>query len=144
MRLPLNARASSRCCNEREVNACCRPERRAHSAGGGPVPGGRLTQQDRRQIAAGLADDLSYTEIAKRLERPTSTITREVMRNGGPTDYRGTGRTTRPYGVPVAAGRRRPCRHPPRRPTCTGAIPRHCGSSSSGSRTCWSMPGSRG
>ncbi|WBP91202.1 GbsR/MarR family transcriptional regulator [Kitasatospora cathayae] len=52
------------------------------------MPGGRLTQQDRRQIAAGLADGLSYTEIAKRLERPTSTITREVMRNGGPNDYR--------------------------------------------------------
>ncbi|MDH6126011.1 helix-turn-helix domain-containing protein [Kitasatospora sp. GP82] len=52
------------------------------------MPGGRLTQQDRRQIATGLAEDLSYTEIAKRLERPTSTVTREVMRNGGPTDYR--------------------------------------------------------
>lgn len=52
------------------------------------MPGGRLTQQDRREIARGLAGDLSYTEIAKRLERPTSTITREVMRNGGPNDYR--------------------------------------------------------
>ncbi|MFF5125914.1 helix-turn-helix domain-containing protein [Streptomyces syringium] len=52
------------------------------------MPGSRLTQQDRRHIAAGLADRLSYTEIAKRLERPTSTITREVMRNGGPLDYR--------------------------------------------------------
>uniref|UniRef100_A0AAU2UWC5 Helix-turn-helix domain-containing protein n=1 Tax=Streptomyces sp. NBC_00003 TaxID=2903608 RepID=A0AAU2UWC5_9ACTN len=52
------------------------------------MPGGRLTQQDRRQIATGLADGLSYTEIAKQLERPTSTITREVMRNGGPNDYR--------------------------------------------------------
>ncbi|MFI9366529.1 helix-turn-helix domain-containing protein [Kitasatospora sp. NPDC053057] len=52
------------------------------------MPGGRLTQQDRRQIAVGLAEDLSYTEIAKRLDRPTSTITREVMRNGGPAGYR--------------------------------------------------------
>ncbi|MGC0312821.1 helix-turn-helix domain-containing protein [Kitasatospora acidiphila] len=52
------------------------------------MPGGRLTQQDRRQIATGLADGLSYTEIAKRLDRPTSTVTREVMRNGGPTTYR--------------------------------------------------------
>ncbi|MEV8535240.1 helix-turn-helix domain-containing protein [Streptomyces sp. NPDC051211] len=51
------------------------------------MPGGRLTPQDRRQIAAGLAEDLSYTEIAKRLDRPTSTVTREVMRNGGPTGY---------------------------------------------------------
>ncbi|MEU7140321.1 helix-turn-helix domain-containing protein [Nocardia sp. NPDC046473] len=52
------------------------------------MPGGRLTQQDRRQIAAGLAENLSYGAIAKRLQRPTSTITREVMRNGGPHDYR--------------------------------------------------------
>jgi hypothetical protein len=52
------------------------------------VPGGRLTQQERRQIALGLADGLAYAEIARRLDRPTSTITREVMRNGGPTAYR--------------------------------------------------------
>ncbi|WP_438828709.1 helix-turn-helix domain-containing protein [Streptomyces klenkii] len=52
------------------------------------MPGGRLTQQERQQIALGLADDLAYAEIARRLERPTSTITREVMRNGGPTAYR--------------------------------------------------------
>ncbi len=52
------------------------------------MPGGRLTQKDRQQIGSGLADDLSYAEIARRLERPTSTITREVMRNGGPTGYR--------------------------------------------------------
>ncbi len=52
------------------------------------MPGGRLTQQERQQIAMGLADDLAYAEIARRLERPTSTITREVMRNGGPTGYR--------------------------------------------------------
>ncbi|MFF3878520.1 helix-turn-helix domain-containing protein, partial [Streptomyces sp. NPDC001978] len=52
------------------------------------MPGGRLTQQERQQIALGLADDLAYAEIARRLERPTSTITREVMRNGGPTGYR--------------------------------------------------------
>lgn len=52
------------------------------------MPGGRLTQQERRQIALGLADSLPYAEIARRLDRPTSTITREVMRNGGPTAYR--------------------------------------------------------
>ncbi|MGX1885253.1 helix-turn-helix domain-containing protein [Streptomyces sp. NPDC055287] len=52
------------------------------------MPGGRLTQQERRQIALGLADSLAYAEIARRLDRPTSTITREVMRNGGPTAYR--------------------------------------------------------
>ncbi|RZU36425.1 MarR family protein [Streptomyces sp. BK022] len=52
------------------------------------MPGGRLTQQERRQIALGLADSLPYAEIARRLGRPTSTVTREVMRNGGPTAYR--------------------------------------------------------
>ncbi|MGW0991668.1 helix-turn-helix domain-containing protein [Streptomyces sp. NPDC002486] len=52
------------------------------------MPGGRLTQQERQQIALGLADGLAYAEIARRLDRPTSTVTREVMRNGGPTAYR--------------------------------------------------------
>ncbi|WP_191873703.1 GbsR/MarR family transcriptional regulator [Streptomyces filipinensis] len=52
------------------------------------MPGGRLTQQERQQIATGLADGLAYAEIARRLDRPTSTVTREVMRNGGPTGYR--------------------------------------------------------
>ncbi|MBB5080132.1 GbsR/MarR family transcriptional regulator [Nonomuraea endophytica] len=52
------------------------------------MPGQRLTQQDRRQIAAGLRDGLTYAAIARNLDRPTSTITREVMRNGGPNDYR--------------------------------------------------------
>ena len=42
------------------------------------MPGGRLTQRERQQIALGLADDLAYAEIARRIDRPTSTITREV------------------------------------------------------------------
>lgn len=52
------------------------------------MPGGRLSHQERRQIASGVAEDLPYAEIARRLDRPTSTITREVMRNGGPNAYR--------------------------------------------------------
>ncbi|MEV1068730.1 helix-turn-helix domain-containing protein [Streptomyces sp. NPDC050263] len=52
------------------------------------MPGGRLTQQERQQIALGLADGLAYAEIARGIDRPTSTVTREVMRNGGPTAYR--------------------------------------------------------
>ena len=51
------------------------------------MPGGRLTQEDRRRIAAGLAAGLSHAEIARRLSRPTSTITREVNRNRGPAGY---------------------------------------------------------
>ncbi|MFE3451314.1 MarR family transcriptional regulator [Nonomuraea sp. NPDC059194] len=52
------------------------------------MPGGRLTHQDRQSIAEGLAEGLTYTEIAGRLDRPISTITREVARNGGPGGYR--------------------------------------------------------
>ncbi|AZM90496.1 MULTISPECIES: GbsR/MarR family transcriptional regulator [Streptomyces] len=52
------------------------------------MPGGRLTPQERQQIALGVADGLAYAEIARRLDRPTSTVTREVMRNGGPAGYR--------------------------------------------------------
>ncbi|MEV4250499.1 helix-turn-helix domain-containing protein [Streptosporangium canum] len=47
-----------------------------------------MTQQDRERIASGLADKLSYGEIARRIDRPTSTITREIARNGGPVGYR--------------------------------------------------------
>src|SRR3954462_2332309 len=52
------------------------------------MPGGRLSPHERQQIALGAAETLPYTEIARHLDRPTSTITREVMRNGGPTAYR--------------------------------------------------------
>ncbi|MEU8175723.1 helix-turn-helix domain-containing protein [Microbispora hainanensis] len=52
------------------------------------MPGGRLTDEDRLQIAAGLAEGLGYAEIGRRLGRPASTIMREVTRNGGPDDYR--------------------------------------------------------
>ncbi|TJZ75995.1 MarR family transcriptional regulator [Rhodococcus oryzae] len=52
------------------------------------MPGGRLTNEDRQHIAAGLAKGLGYAEIGRRLERPASTIMREVTRNGGPDDYR--------------------------------------------------------
>ncbi|WP_407547694.1 helix-turn-helix domain-containing protein [Streptomyces sp. Pv4-95] len=51
------------------------------------MPGGRLTNEDRRHIAAGLAEGLGYTEIGQRLGRPASTVMREVTRNGGPDDY---------------------------------------------------------
>jgi DNA-binding transcriptional regulator GbsR (MarR family) len=46
------------------------------------MAGGRLTFEDRRSIAAGLAEGRSYAEIARRIGRPTSTISREVARNG--------------------------------------------------------------
>ncbi|MFH8294625.1 helix-turn-helix domain-containing protein [Streptomyces sp. NPDC018059] len=51
------------------------------------MPGDRLTLHDRQQIAAGLRGELTYAAIGRRIGRPTSTITREVMRNGGPLAY---------------------------------------------------------
>jgi Helix-turn-helix domain/MarR family len=76
------------------------------------MPGGRLTDHDRARIAAGLGDGLGYAEIARRLGRPTSTISREVARNGGPDAYRATraqaatsqrARRSRPPRVPPPA-----------------------------------------
>jgi DNA-binding MarR family transcriptional regulator len=52
------------------------------------MPGRRLTRADRQQLAAGLAQGLDYAEIARRLGRPTSTVSREIARNGGPGRYR--------------------------------------------------------
>ncbi|GIH07564.1 hypothetical protein Rhe02_56310 [Rhizocola hellebori] len=52
------------------------------------MPGGRLTPQDRERIASGLAAGLGYAEIARQLGRPTSTVSREVDRNGGHSGYR--------------------------------------------------------
>ncbi|WP_040812762.1 GbsR/MarR family transcriptional regulator [Nocardia concava] len=52
------------------------------------MPGGRLNQEDRRLIAAGLSRGLGYADIARQLNRPTSTVSREVTRNGGPGRYR--------------------------------------------------------
>ncbi|MER6947533.1 helix-turn-helix domain-containing protein [Nonomuraea sp. NPDC000554] len=51
------------------------------------MPGGRLTHEHRRQIAIWLAEGLGYAEIARRLGRPTSTISREVARNSAPGGY---------------------------------------------------------
>ncbi len=51
------------------------------------MPGGRLTHEDRTQIAAWLDDGLGYAEIGRRLGRPTSTISREVARNSASSDY---------------------------------------------------------
>jgi predicted transcriptional regulator len=49
--------------------------------------GARLTHEDRGRIAAWLADGIGYAEIGRRLGRSTSTISREVARNGTPGAY---------------------------------------------------------
>jgi predicted transcriptional regulator len=46
------------------------------------MSGGRLNLEDRQTIAVGLEDGLAYAEIARRIGRPTSTVSREVARNG--------------------------------------------------------------
>ncbi|MBB4914946.1 helix-turn-helix domain-containing protein [Streptosporangium saharense] len=68
------------------------------------MPESRLTHEDRRRIAVWLAEGLGYAEIARRLGRPTSTISREVARNGAADGYladhaqRATGRRARRRG----------------------------------------------
>ncbi|MGI5169676.1 MarR family transcriptional regulator [Spirillospora sp. CA-253888] len=52
------------------------------------MPGERLGHEDRRAIAEGLTAGRGYAEIARMLGRPTSTVSREVARNGGPDAYR--------------------------------------------------------
>jgi hypothetical protein len=80
------------------------------------MPGPRLTHTDRRQIAAWLTDGLGFAEIARRLGRPTSTISREVSRNGDPGAYRADH-------AHQAAAERAPRRRPARRPSPPEAAP---------------------
>ncbi len=46
-----------------------------------------MNASERQQIAHGLSEGRSYAEIARQLRRPTSTVSREVSRNGGAGDY---------------------------------------------------------
>ena len=52
------------------------------------MPGKRLDEEERQLIAQFLWDGLGYSEIGRRLQRPASTIQREVARNGGHNSYR--------------------------------------------------------
>jgi IS30 family transposase len=49
-----------------------------------------LSLEEREEISRGLAEGISLTEIAERLGRATSTISREVAHNGGRDKYRAT------------------------------------------------------
>lgn len=49
-----------------------------------------LAPSEREEISRGLAAGESLRAIAARLGRPTSTVSREVARNGGREDYRAT------------------------------------------------------
>ncbi|MFE6868838.1 helix-turn-helix domain-containing protein [Kitasatospora sp. NPDC057692] len=74
-----------------------------------------MTPQERQRISAGLADRLPFAEIARRLDRPTSTISREVARNGGASAYR-------PQQAQQAAARRARRGAPPTRPAPGPAV----------------------
>jgi len=47
-----------------------------------------LTMPDREEISRGLAENLEFTQIALRIGRDPSVISREVARHGGRTGYR--------------------------------------------------------
>jgi transposase, IS30 family len=70
-------------------------QRIVHKAGGvarrldwDPSPA-RLSAAEREEIRSGLDEGVSVREIARRLGRAASTISREVNANGGRRDYRG-------------------------------------------------------
>lgn len=48
----------------------------------------QLTLADREDISRGLAEQMTFTQIARRLGRNPSIISREVARHGGPSAYR--------------------------------------------------------
>lgn len=52
------------------------------------MPGKRLSEDEREEIALGLATQESFRAIARRLGRPASTVSREVGRHGGRRQYR--------------------------------------------------------
>ena len=52
------------------------------------MPGARLCRREREEISRGVAENKSFAEIGRGLGRPTSTVSREVNRNGGRDVYR--------------------------------------------------------
>jgi IS30 family transposase len=77
-----------------------------------------LTAPDREEISRGLAAARSLAAIARALRRPTSTVSREVARNGGRRGYRADAADRRAW---VRAVRPKPCRLASR-PTLRAAV----------------------
>ncbi|WP_083473546.1 IS30 family transposase [Frankia sp. R43] len=48
----------------------------------------RLSMAEREEISRGLAEELSFSEIGRRVGRPACTVSREVTRHGGRERYR--------------------------------------------------------
>jgi IS30 family transposase len=76
-------------CSHEVVRTVVRREskRRVRSDFWQPGPG-RLTLADREEVSLGLRGGESFTAIAARLGKATSTVSREVAGNGGRDDYR--------------------------------------------------------
>jgi hypothetical protein len=89
------------------------------SSHGGFIPAVRrrsrwtLTLAEREEISRGMAADASIRQIAAKLGRPPSTVSRELHRHGGPTQYRAADADAQAW---ERARRPKPCRlatHPP-------------------------------
>ncbi|MBB6038171.1 GbsR/MarR family transcriptional regulator [Phytomonospora endophytica] len=76
----------------------------------------RLSFEERRSIAAALAEGRGFAEIARDLGRPRSTVSREVARNGGVHRYQ-AGRAQQ---ATTWRARRRPGPHPAEPPPSAG------------------------
>jgi len=85
------------------------------SGGIPPIPRrrrvGHLTLVEREEISRGIAAGLSGRTIAERIDRPSSTVSREIARNGGRGAYRALvadaaafERARRPKSSKLAAG----------------------------------------
>jgi IS30 family transposase len=66
-----------------------------------------LSTAEREEISRGLAAQQPFAQIARGLQRPTSTVSREVRRHGGRPQYRAAVADRRAW---RRAGRPKPCR----------------------------------
>jgi DNA-binding transcriptional regulator GbsR (MarR family) len=82
------------------------------------MPGARLGRHERRRIEDGLAAGRTYSDIAREIGRPVSTVTREIARNG-PSGYRAD--------VAQRAAERRARRAPVARASVPQAATTECG-----------------
>jgi IS30 family transposase len=74
-----------------------------------------LSMAEREEISRGLVAGLSIRDIASRLDRAPSTISREINRNGGTDSYRATQADQNAWD---RALRPKPCKLVPNRPLC--------------------------
>lgn len=103
---PVRVIARAVCCNREAV-------RRLLAVTGGIRPAARsraplrLSLTEREEISRGLAAGDSARAIATRLRRSASSVSREIARNGGPTQYRAAAADRRAW---ENARRPKPCK----------------------------------